>query len=40
MVRWQDTQCRLAMLDLPKDVVLSHIKFAKNYYTFQIKNEI
>jgi hypothetical protein len=36
---WQDTQCKLAMLDLPKDVILSHIDFAENY-TFQIDNEI
>ncbi len=40
VVSWQDTQCRLTMSDLPKDVILFHIEFMKNYYTFQIDNEI
>ncbi len=35
----QDTQFKLAMLNLPKDVILSHIHFVENY-TFQIDNDI
>ena len=39
VARWQDFQCHTAMGDLPKDAILSHIDFAKNY-SFEIQNEI
>jgi hypothetical protein len=39
VARWQDTQFRLAMANLPFDYNLSHIDFIENY-TFQIHNEI
>jgi hypothetical protein len=39
VAHWQDAQCRLAMGDLSKDVILFHIDFVNNY-TFQIENEI
>jgi hypothetical protein len=37
VMRWQDTQCRLAMVNLPCDCILSHIDFVENY-SFQIHN--
>jgi hypothetical protein len=39
VAHWQDFQCRLDISNLPENVILSHIDFAKNY-TFQIDNEI
>jgi hypothetical protein len=31
VARWQDSQCHIAMTDLPEDAILSHIDFAENY---------
>ncbi len=36
VVHWQDYHCRLTMLNLLEDIILSHIDFAK-YYTFILK---
>ena len=39
VAKWQDVNCRKSMVDMPRDVILSHVDFAENY-TFQIQNEI
>jgi competence CoiA-like predicted nuclease len=37
--QWQDVQARLAMTMMPRDILLLHLDFAKNY-SFEIQNEI
>ena len=39
VAKWQDVNCKKSMVDMPRDVILSHVDFAENY-TFQIQNEI
>ena len=39
VARWQDSQCKNAINEIPEDAILPHIDFTENY-SFQIQYEI